>query len=86
MLNNTEENEDNDHNEIDRMFVEMIPVIGDTYDKVEINDFKLNLIDKYNFFKMLPITLIFVGSASCGKSSVIINTIKAIQRAELILT
>ena len=55
MLNNTEENEDNNHNEIDRMFVEMIPVIGDTYDKVELNDFKLNLIDKYNFFKMLPI-------------------------------
>ena len=32
---------------------------------------------------MLPITLIFVGSASCGKSTVIINTIKAMTKGKI---
>ena len=83
MLNNIEKLKVNyNKNEIDNIYYNLLSVIGDSMDKVELNDLKRDLCEKYSFFMKIPLTLVFFGPQSCGKSTLIVNTIRVMLKGK----
>ncbi len=64
-------------NEVDNLYLNLLSVISENPDKLEINQLKKDLGEKYKFFKNLPLTLIVLGSKSSGKKSLVINIINS---------
>ena len=66
-------------NEVDNLYLNILSAISEYPDKIEINNLKKDIGEKYKFFTNMPLTLVLIGPKSSGKKSIIYNILNSIK-------